>query len=45
MENEPLFLDLVVDLESVYLCLFLQVLLVQLEEGTHKSEEPAETSR
>ena len=44
MENEPLFLEPVEDLEAVYLCLLLQVELVQDELGTQRSEEPVSKS-
>ena len=44
MENEPLFLTLVEDLEAVYLCLLLQAASVQDELGTQRSAEPVSKS-
>lgn len=44
MEKLPLFFTPVEEAEAVYLCLLLQVELVQEELGTHKSEEPVSKS-
>ena len=44
IENEPLFLVPVEELEAVYLFLLLHVELVQPELGTHRSEEPVSKS-
>ena len=43
MENLPLLLALLDDDAGLYLCFLLQNELVQLTEGTQRSEEPAGT--